>query len=297
MRERKSTIFTLFAFCTIVVVLFLASAPIEPLHKDTRELIGLVRDAAKLIEQNGDSSFAEFKQKGSKWLHDDAYIFVLDRNGFVYLNPPRPELEGKNQIELKDLTGKSFIKSFVNKTTGYSNKREGWSHYVWYKPGEENAMWKTSYVKLVKAPSGKEYIVGSGLYNMKMEKVFVVDVVDEAAELIRKHGRKAFVQLQDPLGDFNYLSTYVFVLDSTGKDLINPAFPGFEGRSVLDLKDSQGKYFIKDMMKALEQTDAVWIDYMWPKPRQAAHSKKSTYVRKVMFNKEVFYVGSGVYLD
>ena len=281
----------------ISIFFFLGSTSVEPIHKDTKQLMNLVRDASALLEKQGETSFDEFKKKGSKWFYDDAYVFVIDLNGHVYVNPSRPELVGKKQIDLRDLVGKQFIKSFIKETTGYTSKQEGWSHYVWYKPGEENAMWKTSYVKLVKAPSGKEYIVGSGLYNMKMEKVFVVDVVDEAAELIKKHGRKAFVQLQDPLGDFNYLIIYVFVLDSTGKNLINPAFPGFEGRSVLDLKDSQGKYFIKDMMKALEQTDAVWIDYMWPKPRQAAHSKKSTYVRKAIFNKEVFYVGSGVYLD
>ncbi len=297
MREQKSSIFSLLTIFAVVALFFIGSTPVGPLHKETKELMRLVRDAAKRVEEKGDSAFAEFRQKGSRWLHDDAYIFVIDRNGFVYLNPLRPELEGKNHIGLRDLAGKPFIKSFINTATGYASKQEGWSHYVWYKPGEENAMWKTSYVKLVKAPSGKEYIVGSGLYNMKMEKVFVVDVVDEAAALIKKDGRKAFPQLQDPLGDFNYLSTYVFVLDAKGKDLINPAFPGYEGQNVLDLKDTQGKYFIRDIMKALEQSDSVWIDYMWPKPRQAAHSKKSTYVRKVISNKEVFYVGSGVYLD
>jgi methyl-accepting chemotaxis protein len=80
-------------------------------------------------------------------------------------------------------------------------------------------------------------------------------------------------------------------------DLVNPVFPGFEGQNVLDLKDSEGKYFIKDMIRALESTDTVWIEYMWPKPRHAVPTKKSTYVRKVLYGEEVFYVGSGVYLD
>jgi len=130
-----------------------------------------------------------------------------------------------------------------------------------------------------------------------MEKAFVVDVVDEAADLIKKKGKQAFAQIRDPLGDFNYLTTYVFVIDSKGMDLVNPVFPGFEGQNVLDLKDSEGKYFIKDMIRALESTDTVWIEYMWPKPRHAVPTKKSTYVRKVLYGEEVFYVGSGVYLD
>lgn len=292
-RERILSLFVI-----VVCFIFLIGATtIEPAHENTKQLVKLVRDASKAIEQNGESSFVEFKKQGSKWLHDATYIFVVDPKGYVYLNPSRPELEGKSQIGLRDLIGKQFIRSFITEVTGYPDKAEGWTHYVWYKPGEEIAMWKTSYVKLVKAPSGKEFIVGSGLYNVKMEKAFVVDVVDEAADLIKRNGKQAFGRISDPLGDFNYLTTYVFVLDSQGKDLVNPAFPGFEGQNVLNLKDSKGKFFIRDMIKALETSDSTWIEYMWPKPRQTNPTKKTTYVRKVMFDKEVFYVGSGAYLD
>ena len=297
MEKTRGHIF--FSFFLIVITGFfvLGSTTIEPVHREGKQLINLVREAAKLIEQKGESCFSEFKKKGGKWLHDDTYVFVIDTKGYVFVNPSRPELEGKEQISLKDLIGKPFIRSFINETTGYPFKNEGWTHYVWYKPGEEMAMWKTSYVKLVKAPSGKEFIVGSGLYDIKMEKAFVVDVVDEAADLIKKNGKQAFAQIRDPLGDFNYLTTYVFIIDSKGMDLVNPLFPGFEGQNVLNLKDSEGKYFIKDMMRALESTDTVWIEYMWPKPRHAVPTKKSTYVRKVLHEEEVFYVGSGVYLD
>ena len=297
MEKTKGRIFFSFFLTVIAGFFLLGSSTIDAVHREGRQLINLVREAAKLIEQKGESCFSEFKKKGGKWLHGDTYVFVIDTKGFVFVNPSRPELEGKEQISLKDLIGKPFIRSFINETTGYPFKNEGWTHYVWYKPGEEMAMWKTSYVKLVKAPSGKDFIVGSGLYDIRMEKAFVVDVVDEAADLIKKKGKQAFAQIRDPLGDFNYLTTYVFVIDSKGMDLVNPVFPGFEGQNVLDLKDSEGKYFIKDMIRALESTDTVWIEYMWPKPRHAVPTKKSTYVRKVLYGEEVFYVGSGVYLD
>lgn len=296
--ERIITRFTVLAiFFTATIFFLMGSAPPDPVHKETKQLMNLVKEAAILVEQQEEAAFAEFHKKGSKWLHNDTYVFVIGLNGYVYVNPSRPELEGHIQLGLKDLMGKAFIKSFVRETTAYASRKEGWSHYVWFRPGEENPMWKTSYVKRVKAPSGKEYIVGSGLYDMKMEKLFVVDMVEKAAELITKQGKQAFAELKDPLGDFNYLTTYVFVLDSQGKDLVNPAFPGFEGQNVRDLKDSTGKYFIRDMMKALDSADSIWIEYMWPKPRQAASSKKIAYVKKVVINREIYYVGSGAYLD
>jgi signal transduction histidine kinase len=287
----------LFVFSSIFYISQAASQPVAPAYNETKNLMQLVKEASSLVEKKGEAAFSDFKKKDSKWLSGDSYIFVIDTKGNVFVNPPRPELEGKNQFSLKDLAGKPFIKSFITEATGYSYKTEGWSHYIWLKPGEESPAWKTSYVKYVKAPSGKGYIVGSGLYNMKMEKAFVINVVDEAVELINKQGINAFAQLRDPLGEFNYLTTYVFVINSKGKDLVNPAFPGFEGQDVRNLKDYQGKPFIKDMMQALESRDSIWIDYLWPKPRQASPSKKSSYVRKIVLGGETMYVGSGVYLD
>lgn len=297
MRTGICAVVVVVAFCLSSLVFPLAAQTVEPAFKETKELMSLVRDAASLIGKMGETAFPEFKRGGSRWLQGDTYVFVVDLKGLVIVNPSRPELEGRNQMALKDAMGRAFIRSFIQEVTGYSHKNEGWTHYVWFKAGQESAGWKTSFVKYVKSPSGNEYVVGSGLYDMRMERIFVMDVVDEAVELIKKQGKAAFPQLRDPLGDFNYLTTYVFVIDGKGNDLVNPAFPGFEGQNVRDLKDYQGKPFIQEMMKGLEGSDALWMDYMWPKPRQAAPARKSSYVKRVYLGGEKLFVGSGVYLD
>ncbi|HOW53412.1 MAG TPA: cache domain-containing protein [Syntrophorhabdaceae bacterium] len=266
-------------------------------YPETKQVLNIVQDASQAVAQKGEAAFPEFRKKGSKWLHDDVYVFVIDTQGNVILNPTRPELEGKNQINLKDAMGKPFIRWFIKEVTDYSFKTQGWSHYVWFKPGQEIASWKTSFVKYVKAPSGKGYIVGSGLYEMRPEKIFVVDIVDEAAELVRKDGRGSFPVLRDKAGEFNYLTTYVFVIDTSGTDLVNPAFPQHEGKNVLSLKDSSGKFFIRDMVAMLAGRDSGWTVYSWPKPRTIKPSVKETYVKKVKHGNEVFFVGSGIYLE
>ncbi len=292
---------TSFVLVTIVGLLlfplytFSQSADIK--YPETKQVLNIVQEASQMIVQKGEASFPEFRKKGSKWLHDDVYVFVIDTKGNVIINPTRPELEGKNQMGLKDAMGKPFIKWFIKEATDYPFKTQGWSHYVWFKPGQEIASWKTSFVKYVKAPSGKGYIVGSGLYEMRPEKVFAVDIVDEAAELVRKDGRGAFPVLRDRAGEFNYLTTYVFVIDASGNDLVNPAFPQHEGKNVLSLKDSSGKPFIKDMITMLTGKDSGWITYNWPKPRTTKPSGKETYVKKVKSGSDVFYVGSGIYLE
>ncbi|MBP1748015.1 MAG: Cache, type 2 domain protein [Deltaproteobacteria bacterium] len=285
----------LFAFLLVPYVVLCQSSDIK--HPETRQVLSIVEDASRLVTQKGEAAFPEFKKSGSKWLHGDTYVFVIDTKGNVIVNPHRPEIEGKNQVGLKDAIGKPFIKYFVKEVTEYPEKTQGWSHYVWFKPGHEFASWKTSYMKLVKAPSGKEYIVGSGLYEMKPEKVFVIDVVEKAAEMVKKEGRMAFPLLRDRTGEFNYLSTYVFVIDGSGRDLVNPAFPQHEGKSVLDLKDKNGRFFVRDMMKVLSSTESGWLVYSWPKPRTIEAAKKETYVKKVKSGSNIFYVGSGIYLE
>lgn len=281
----------------VVSVSSLPAAPIQASFKETKDLIDLVADASTLVEKDGETAFAEFRREGSRWYHKDTYIFVVDLKGVVHVNPSRPELEGKNNMNLKDLVGRPFIKAFVDEVTSYGNKKDGWTHYVWFKPGDEVATWKTSYLKYVKAPSGKDYIVGSGLYDMKMERIFVVNMVEKAAILLKLQGKAAFQKLRDPLGQFNYLTSYIFVIDGTGKDLVNPAFPGFEGQNVMNLKDSNGKHFIKEMVQSLTARDSMWLNYSWPKPRHANPSQKSTYVRKLTVGNNVYYIGSGVYLE
>lgn len=297
MGKLSSTFVFTAVIVSLVFPLFVSSQSTDVVYPETKQVITIVKEASQEVERKGEAAFAEFRKKGSRWLHDDTYVFVIDTQGKVILNPTRPELEGKNQLNLKDAVGKPFIKWFVKEVTDYPGKTEGWSHYVWFKPGQEIPSWKTSFLRYVKAPSGKGYIIGSGLYEMKPEKAFVVDIVDEAAYIVGKEGRGAFPVLRDKAGEFNYLTTYVFVIDPKGIDLVNPAFPQHEGRNVLSLKDSKGKPFIRDMIAMLADRNSGWITYSWPKPRTTKPSDKETYVKKVRSGNETFYVGSGIYLE
>jgi signal transduction histidine kinase len=151
-------------------------------------------------------------------------------------------------------------------------------------------------VKKVIAPSGKIYVVGSGVYNEKMEKSFIKDVVKDAAGLIEKNGMSSFVRFRDEADRFMAKDSYIFVIDSKGVELVNPAFPNLEGRNLLKMKDSQNKEFIQEMFKVAETKGSGWVNYMWPKPGESVPTQKSTYIEKVKFKDQWFLVGSGVYL-
>ena len=264
-------------------------------YKETRELVALVKDAAELVRTKGEAAFTDFRLSGSRWRQGETYIFVLDPKGNMLVHP-NPAMEGKNELDLKDINGKPIIRGLIGAATTLPSKPEGWYHYQWPVPGGLLPRWKSTYVRLVTAPSGKSYVVAAGIYNDRMERAFVVDVVKDAVGRIEKDGRAAFQLFHDPTGPFLAKNAYIFVFDTTGVDLVNPAFPNLEGRNLLDLKDTQGKQLIREMFDVVKTSGSGWVDYMWPKPGESVSTQKSAYVSKAKIGDQWVLVGCGVYL-
>jgi signal transduction histidine kinase len=261
----------------------------------TKLLVQLVKDASALVNKNGEKAFAEFQKEGSRWRKGETYIFVLDPEGNMLVHAD-PGMENKNQLELKDVNGKPIIRGLISAATASPDKPQGWYHYEWPVPGGLLPRWKSSYVQLVKAPSGKSYVVGSGMYNDRMEREFVVDLVKNAQAEIEKHGKAAFKTFHDPAGPYLAKDAYIFVFNMEGVEIVNPAFPSVEGNNNYDMKDAQGKYLVREIIKTVQSSDSGWVEYMWPKPGESIPTQKSAYVRKAMIDGEPYGVGAGVYL-
>ena len=267
---------------------------LELRNENTRKLVSLVDEAGKLIEKKGEVALTEFQLEGSRWRHGKTYIYVLDMEGNCLVHPDM-EFVGKNLINLRDANGKTLIRSIIAKVS--SENRSGWVHYLWPKPGDLFPVWKSTYVKRVKEPSGQEYIVCCGLYNIRMERSFIVEVVNAAVDLIKSRGKSAFSAFRSKSGDFYFLNTYIFVFDAKGNNLVNPAFPNLEGRNMFDVRDRDGKYVIREMIGIVKNNGAGWTDYLWPRPGEAHAVKKSVFVKGVVLNKRLLIVGSGLYSD
>jgi len=129
--------------------------------KEAKQIVALVDRAAALIESKGTDAFPEFRKKDSKWYKGKNYVFVNGVNGTALVNPPKPEIEGKNLIDMKDARGKAFMREFMETA---KTKGSGWVDYWWPKPGEDKPSKKMSYIKKAKMPNGEMVIVGAGIY-------------------------------------------------------------------------------------------------------------------------------------
>jgi signal transduction histidine kinase len=268
----------------------------EYAYDQTKELVAFVNDAASLVAEKGDAAFPELRKDGSKWRRLNRYIFVVDPDGNMLVHP-NPDLEGTNQLGLEDVNRKPIIRGIIKAVAAHSDGSGSWYHYQFPEPGSIFVGWKSTYSRSVTSPSGKTYIVSAGLYNMKMEKSFAVDMVNDAIKEIKKSGEKAFKALRDPKTQFRYENSYVFVIGEDGTDLVHPGFPNLEGRNIIDAKDVEGKYPIREMMDAAKTKGSGWVEYMWPKPGEPVSLTKTSYAAMAQYGGKRYLVGSGIYLD
>ncbi|WP_439882644.1 cache domain-containing protein [Pontibacter sp. MBLB2868] len=261
----------------------------------TRQLVALVKNAAEMIRNMGEAAFEDFRRPDSYWRQGEKFVFVMDPQGNMLVHTDI-SLLGKNQLELKDVNGKPVIKGLIAAVTADPGKREGWYHFQWPAVAAQAPGWKSSYARLVKAPSGKSYIVGSSMYTDVMEREFVVDMVNSAVAEIGRYGKEAFKAFHDPAGPYLAKDAYLFIVDPKGIELVNGAFPYYEGRNVLNLQDTEGKFLIKEMLRTVANDSSGWVNYMWPKPGESDPARKTTYVRKAKLDDSWVMVGAGVYL-
>ena len=58
---------------------------------------------------------------------------------------------------------------------------------------------------------------------------------------------------------------YFFIYDFNGVNLMHASKPEREGQNLLDAKDPNGKYYIKEWIDLLKKDGSAHIDYMFPK--------------------------------
>jgi hypothetical protein len=116
----------------------------------------------------------------------------------------------------------------------------------------------------------------------------------QAAKLIEEIGLEAALQMMnDPNGSFMWKDSYVFCLDETGKILAhkNPKMIGFQAR---DVKDVNGKPYMREILDVANTKGEGWVSYMYSKtPGGIASEPKTSYVLKVPGANVI--VGAGFY--
>jgi cytochrome c len=122
-----------------------------------------------------------------------------------------------------------------------------------------------------------------------------VAMVKRVQAMFSKDGADAaFKAVSDKsIAAFHDRDLYPFIYDLNGTCVAHGARPALIGKSLIDLKDQDGKYLIREMVDIAKGTGAGWVDYKWPNPITNKIEDKTSYVEKM----GDYFVGVGVYRE
>ncbi len=107
-------------------------------------------------------------------------------------------------------------------------------------------------------------------------------LVKKAVAFYKANGKeKALAEFNNPKGQFVDKELYIFAIDMSGTTLANGSNAKMVGKNTLELKDADGKPFIKQFIELAKTKGSGWVDYMWSNPDSKRMDAKSSYIEKV----------------
>jgi cytochrome c len=104
----------------------------------------------------------------------------------------------------------------------------------------------------------------------------------KAVEFYKANGQaKAFTAFDDTKGKFVDRDLYIYVSDLNAKILAHGANPALIGKNLIELKDSDGKQFMKELVDKAKSSSSGSIDYKWTNPTTKKVEAKTVFFQKI----------------
>ena len=117
-------------------------------------------------------------------------------------------------------------------------------------------------------------------------------MVKKAISFLKANGKeKAFAEINTPKGQFVDRDLYIFVYDLNGKCVAHGFNPKMIGKDLLEMKDVDGKFYVKERIEIAKTKGKGWQDYKFTDPVSKKIEQKTAYIEKT----EDIIVGCGIY--
>jgi len=106
-------------------------------------------------------------------------------------------------------------------------------------------------------------------------------LVEKAAAFVKANGKDAALkEFSKAKGQFDKGELYVFAYDMNATIVAHPKNPKLIGKNLLDVPDTDGKFFRKEIMETARTKGSGWVDYKYLNPETKKVEAKTTYVLK-----------------
>lgn len=126
-------------------------------------------------------------------------------------------------------------------------------------------------------------LVAPGWADEKATKEDAVAMVKKAVAFYKKNGRDAAVTAANDQGpDFRKGELFVVIVDPSGKAIGHAALKKMIGANIMELKDTNGVFMVKDIFEKAKKSNSGWsVEYLFTNPATQAMAPKLTYFEKV----------------
>ena len=109
-----------------------------------------------------------------------------------------------------------------------------------------------------------------------------VAMVKKAVAYVKQNGQeKSLAEFNKTEGQFVNGELYVVVLDTNGVVLADGNKPKLVGKALIEVKDVNGKAFVREELEIAKNKGAGWVDFVWFNPVTKAMAPRSSYFEKV----------------
>jgi cytochrome c len=119
-----------------------------------------------------------------------------------------------------------------------------------------------------------------------------VAFVNRAVAYVKANGKdKALAEFNEPKGKFVDRELYIVVVDLQGTVLANGANRKLVGKNLLEVKDLDGKSFVKEEIAVATGKGSGWVEFRWNNPVTSKMEMRQLY----LVRNDDYLIGSGVF--
>ncbi|MEA1923223.1 MAG: cache domain-containing protein [Pseudomonadota bacterium] len=167
--------------------------------------------------------------------------------------------------------------------------------------GRQKEMVKREVERVVERISQGRAASAGKANKMIMERVYEAHAIAENI-YNRQHGVKKRAEVEELIKEslrpirFNDGSGFYFIIDTQGRNVMCAASCLLEGCNILEHRDHQGRYIIREMLEIVSLKDEGFYHYYWTKPDESGvDHRKLSFIKH--FEPYNWIIGSGVYFS
>ena len=112
--------------------------------------------------------------------------------------------------------------------------------------------------------------------------VRAASVVTNAVQFYQENGKeKALAEFNNPKGRFNFVELYVYAYDMSGTMIAEPRNKRLVGMHLLNLPDSEGKLYVKDIVEMSTEKGKGSVTYTFENPDTEGVELRRIYFQRI----------------